>query len=336
MAQFDPSSFVGQDLEELVAFLQVVDQASLAVQWRRKIEWLISPKVKGGKLNDPVALPNHILFPDDMRTDIPENHPPISIPSIEIMKYLGGGQSGWVYAGKVKATGLLVAVKILRNDSGRDLAGFAANEAAIGSRLKHRNIMGVYDLRSVGNYWIILMELVAGQNLAALAKEIREIKRVYGLLCDALLHMGQVNIVHRDIKPENIILRRNDLSPVIVDFGLSVDIRICDLAQIKIAGSPLFMPPEAFDGIITTAFDAYSLGVTAAIAISGRGSELPSGFNQVFRQKRSGTFQKALLAMLEGMDSEISDWIIQLTETELDARHAGLDCGQAWGSGNAG
>ncbi len=317
----------GKDLE---AFLQKVDQESLASEWRGKVDWRERPKFMGGILDDPIALPSRYLFPDDIGTDLPKDHPPVSVPNVDILRYLGGGQFGWVYAAKVRTTGLVVALKVLRNDRGTDAPRTAANEAIMGAKLKHRNIMGVFDLRPIGRYWIILMELVLGDSLSSTTVQSDETRRVFGALSDAVHHMGQAKVVHRDLKPDNIVIRRTDRSPVIVDLGLSVDMNVFDPKDAGIAGTPLFMPPEAIDGVITNAFDAYSLGVTAATVVTGKHPQLPGGFRGPFGHKKSGLFRERLIAMLRETEQPVANWIGRMIEDDLPARLAALDDGRAW------
>src|SRR5262249_55158379 len=155
-------------------------------------------------------------------------------------------------------------------------------------------IMRVFDLRPIGQYWIILMELVVGNSLSSTTVQKDEIKRVFGSLADAVYHMGQSKVVHRDLKPDNIVVRRSDRSAVIVDLGLSVDTNVFDPKDARIAGTPLFMPPEAIDGVITNAFDAYSLGVSAAKVVTGSYPHLPGGLREMFDHKKSGLFREKL------------------------------------------
>lgn len=341
MTRFSPDAFVGRAAVELEAFFDKVDQDSLVLEWHGRVEWREQIKVQGGGgIDYPTEIPSWWwfpdVFPDHIGTDLPEDHPPISVPNVDILKYLGGGQFGWVYAAKVRTTGHVVALKILRNDRGSDTPRTAANEAIMGAKLKHRNIMGVFDLRPIGRYWIILMELVAGKNLTHAQIQSHEIEHILGSLSDAVYHMGQAKVVHRDLKPSNVVLRRTDRSPVIVDLGLSVDLNVIDPKDAGFAGTPLYMPPEAFEGLITTAFDSYSLGVTAAQVLTGESPIFPGRLNELYECKRSGSFREALVKMLQGTEEPIANWIGRMTENDLAARLAALDEGREWGKSRSG
>lgn len=51
-------------------------------------------------------------------------------------------------------------------------------------------------------------------------------------------------VMHRDVKPENIMLRNNEtMQPVIVDFGLSIDVDADDYIHYR-CGTPGYVAPE--------------------------------------------------------------------------------------------
>ncbi len=150
MTAFDPEVFVGKAAAELEAFLQGVDQDALASEWRDRVEWRQRPRVGGGMLDDPTRLQSRHLFPDDIGFDLPAEHPPVAVPNLDILRYLGGGTFGGVYVARVRTTGLIVALKVLRTDRGDDTPRSAANEALMGAKLKHRNIVRVFDVRPIG------------------------------------------------------------------------------------------------------------------------------------------------------------------------------------------
>ncbi len=174
------------------------------------------------------------------------------------------------------------------------------------------------------------MELVVGDDLSAAQVQSVEWKRIFGSLADAVHHMSHSNVIHRDLKPHNIIVRRSDRSPVIVDLGLSVDLQVFDPSDAGLAGTPLFMPPEAIDGVITNAFDAYSLGVTAAGVLAKDRPVFSGDMVQLFAAKKSGKFQEQLIASVSGTDGLMGTWIGRLTAHDATVRLAALDEGRAW------
>lgn len=325
---FNPDQFVGLPVAELEEYLRIANQAEVQKDWANRVEWREPFKFAGGMTDDPTLLQPLYIFPEDIGEDLPENHPPISVPNVDLIKYIGGGQFGWVYAGRVRSTGLVVAVKVLRDDRGSDTPRSAANEAMNAAKLHHRNIMRVFDLRPVGSCWIILMELVKGQRLSDVGVDTTNLKPLLGALSDAVRFMGASNIIHRDIKPQNIVMRQADSSPVIVDLGISVDLTVFDPPSTVIAGTPLYMPPEALVGTIDTAFDPYSLGVTAAEVATGRLPVPPGTFQDLFRHKQGGQFRQEIMGTLSAVNKPIAEWVSALldnsSEQRLSALHAGI------------
>ena len=200
----------------------------------------------------------------------------------------------------------------------------------IGARLSHRNIMSVFDVRPVGSFWIVLMEFIQGDRLTGIDLDDKSAKRCFGQLADAVHLMGQKLIVHRDIKPDNIVVRRSDGSPVIVDLGLAVDLSICAPKEFGVAGSPLFMPPEGFDGMVTTAFDPYSLGVTAFYVLTKGDRVQSKGMRELIDAKRSGEFARDLDMRLRGKSSALRSWIMDLINADQEMRRRALDNAIRW------
>jgi serine/threonine protein kinase len=102
-----------------------------------------------------------------------------------------------------------------------------------------------------------------------------EILSIGGALIQALAHITTLGIVHRDIKPANIMFRDDQITPVLVDFGLVRDLSRSSLTQSWLPmgpGTPLFAPPEQLNNakeMIDWRSDQFSLGVTLALAHLG-------------------------------------------------------------------
>jgi serine/threonine protein kinase len=259
---------------------------------------------------------------------LPEPPVEINIPDVKLEKYVGGGAQGLVYSGRVCSTGFLVAVKILRGDYVKT-GGTAAQEALLLARLRHRNIMRVFRFQPQDTFWVVIMELVQGSELARCRLTLDEARRCFIHLADALCTLAEARIVHRDIKPRNIVLRHEDHCPVLVDFGLAIDLAN-PLHQLKpaewIAGTPLFMAPEVFSGAQPDpAWDAYSLGVTAIRALSKDGLPGYHRGTELLQAKMTGTFDHKLLqsiAVLE--DVAFRHWCTDLIGADRSRRMAAV------------
>jgi serine/threonine protein kinase len=348
--EFRPSDFAGRPLQDLADFLEQPDTDALEHERGKFLGRTRPPRVRFAyeieigetfqglfeSSTQCLESSTQHLTRDRDDTHLPATHPPISVPNVDIVEYLGGGAFGWVYSGRVKTTGLIIAVKILRNDYFQRkelLSRRAANEAVICAKLGHRNIMRVFCLQPIGDFWIILMELVQGKSLADSEISPDGIKSCFQQLANALRTMGDMRIVHRDVKPANIVLRRLDASPVLVDFGLALDLSISDPADAGIGGSPYYMPPEAFRGQITPAFDAYSLGVTAFTVVKPDHSiPIQGGSEGLIRSKLSGEFHDCIERAFNDAKPILADWILKLVSLDVEVRLRALNDATLWSS----
>ena len=81
-------------------------------------------------------------------------------------------------------------------------------------------------------------------------------------VCEAIAELNQRHMVHRDLKPSNIVLTR-DGRVVVTDFGLACARPAAGMGKVGLAGTPAYMAPEMFDGVISAKTDVYALGMTA-------------------------------------------------------------------------
>src|SRR5215475_6630401 len=196
---------------------------------------------------------------------------------------LGVGGMGTVYRAGRLLIGDRVAVKVLHPDRMTDPHAVERfrREARIASRLKHPNVVKVYDFgvsREGLNYQV--MELAEGESLrsfvevhgrlpeTAAAEIIRQV-------CAALDEMHLLGIVHRDIKPENILLQTipGGLHVKVLDFGIAAlrDVKAGKLTRTgAVVGTPHYMSPEHCLGEeLDGRSDIYSLGIVLFEMLTG-------------------------------------------------------------------
>lgn len=202
----------------------------------------------------------------------------------EIIKEIGRGGTGSVHLAKDKRLDRMVAVKILELDNSLDeevikeiIQRFHKEARAI-ARLKHGNIVDIYDFGEEDGKHFMVIELLDGVSLAEklIKKEKLSIPEIIDIgiqLCDALEYAHKNNIVHRDIKPGNVILLK-DNKIKLTDFGIAQlgnDKLILTQAG-SILGSILYIPPEQLvdSRKVDKRADIYSLGVTLYQLFTGR------------------------------------------------------------------
>jgi serine/threonine protein kinase len=251
----------------------------------------------------------------------------VAVPDVTLEHLLGGGSQGLVYAGRVRSTGLVVAVKVLHHDYVRG-GSRAVREAEILARVRHRNVLRVFRVEQVGAFWVLIMEFLQGKDLAGTRLGADQARPCLVQLADAVRALGEGHIVHRDIKPANIVLRQGDSSPVLIDFGLALDLTAASAEdRAQVCGTPLFMTPDAFAGAAPEpSWDAYALGLTAVHLLGGDPIPYAStAWRTLVDAKVSGDFDRAVERCLDRLtDGPLRSWVAGLIGRDPAARLAAL------------
>ena len=140
-----------------------------------------------------------------------------------VLAELGRGGMGVVYAAYDPDLDRRIAIKVLRGRSDEGSAGSQRllREAQALAKLSHPNVIGVYDVGTVGDEVFVAMELVQGGTMRehAAGKTWREQLAAYIAAGRGLAAAHAAGLVHRDFKPENVLVGP-DGRPRVTDFGL--------------------------------------------------------------------------------------------------------------------
>lgn len=197
----------------------------------------------------------------------------------ELLAELGRGGFGRVYRVRDLHLERVVALKVLEPALTREPAAVERfrREAQLAARLRHPNVVDIYDIG--GRYGLIwyTMELVEGPNLAQLVERGGGLPREHVLQImraglSALAEAHASGLVHRDIKPENMLLDSAGALKI-TDFGLALALRGAGRfgGATSQSGTPQFASPEQLLGEkVDQRTDLYSLAAVAFYALMGR------------------------------------------------------------------
>jgi tRNA A-37 threonylcarbamoyl transferase component Bud32 len=217
-----------------------------------------------------------------------------TLGAYRVLEPLGRGGMAEVYKGYHPLLDRYVAIKVLHSHFSAD-AQFAERfqrEAATVAKLRHPNIVQVYDFGLHEGVSYMAMEFVAGVTLKERLSALRAssqpmtIVEAVGItreVASALDHAHAHGLVHRDVKPANILLREITLDgetlpdhdeAILTDFGIA---KILEGVQFTATGmsmgTPAYMSPEQARGDeVSTRADVYALGVVFFEMLTG---ELP-------------------------------------------------------------
>lgn len=219
----------------------------------------------------------------------------------KIEKVLGQGGFGITYLAIQSGLGRKVAIKefFLKEICGRDESTYSVmthvdpatmgrfktkflKEARTLMSFNHPNIVHVYDCFEENNTAYYVMEYVEGSTLSEILRQGGTMNEQTAVgyvrkVAEALNYIHSRNINHLDVKPGNILLRRQDLEIVLIDFGTAkhYDTATGGATTMTQAGySQGYAAIEQYRqggvGTFTPETDIYSLGATLYKLITGQ------------------------------------------------------------------
>lgn len=196
----------------------------------------------------------------------------------EVVKCLGAGSMGLVYACKHRELAHTVAVKVLFPEVAQDKVAAARfkNEIFASYNVSHPNVVRAYDYIRDGDLVAYSMEYVGGGDLADRINSeagyipIPEIIQLLIQMCSGVQSIHDAGIIHRDLKPENILLS-SDGNVKIADFGIARTGQGPKLTEHGgVVGTIDYVSPEyMLNSQVDWRSDIYALGILAYEMITG-------------------------------------------------------------------
>ncbi|HLL81038.1 MAG TPA: tetratricopeptide repeat protein [Longimicrobium sp.] len=233
-----------------------------------------------------------------------------------ILRSVGQGGMGIVYAAYDPELDRKVALKLLRPDAGdastvSEGRARLLREAQAMARVSHPNVCAIFDVGMLDDQVFMAMELVEGTDLShwlrAKERTWRDILRVFMEAGQGLAAAHSVGLVHRDFKGANVLLGKDGRARV-TDFGLARrvvsntrdlepsisfeafarttgDSAVTQLGVV--VGTPQYMPPEQYLGNVPDArSDQFSFCAALYWALYGKRPFDPAQVAEAARQMR--------------------------------------------------
>ncbi len=255
-----------------------------------------------------------------------------SIGRYEIIRPIGSGSQGAVHLARDPVLDRFVAIKVL-NGSSSELNSLSDDgtplEARISSKLKHPNIVPIFDAGQHNGDPYLVFEFVEGTTLAEQLKtqgkmSIEDAVPVIAAVLKALAAAHESEILHLDLSPRNILID-SDKVPRVMDFGLAQYVNFTHQSSETVTGTLRYMAPEHFlNKPLGPWTDVFALGGTFYQMITGEHAMKGMTVEQVQLQIISANVDYDLLKKIpHGV--EFIRFLQGALERDREGRYA--DCG---------
>jgi serine/threonine protein kinase len=197
----------------------------------------------------------------------------------ELRKVLGRGAQSTVWLAFDPRMEREVAIKVMRGGSGSDTQALTQwlDVARSVGRVKHPNIVPVYEADIQDNQPFLVFEYIAGTTLDQALKQRgamapHEAVALMMDVLDAVAVAHAAGVIHRDLKPSNVLIDAAGRARV-MDFGIAARVRDANSTEPVVpgGGTPGYLSPEAANGAAPAAsMDVFSAGVVLAEMLTGK------------------------------------------------------------------
>lgn len=147
----------------------------------------------------------------------------------KVLYLIAGGSFARVYRAENKETKRVVALKVLRSRYSGDptQVDHFCREGMVGVKLRHPNIVPVYEVESKGRTHFLVMEFVEGHSLRDFVKLRKRLTPIEATkiaidIASGLSYALERGVSHRDLKLTNVLVSSKGQAKL-VDFGLAAD-----------------------------------------------------------------------------------------------------------------
>jgi serine/threonine protein kinase len=255
--------------------------------------------------------------PGECTMDLPQRGAPRLVAGEQLGQYvlleqLGEGGMGQVFKARHVLMDRTVAIKVILGKFFNHPAivqRFLREIRALG-RLDHPNIVRAQYADQVGDTHFLVMEYVAGTDLARMVRErgplpVAQACTYILQAATGLQHAHEHGLVHRDIKPSNLLVADAPLAPRGGGVGGEGQVKLLDLglavfheeqpaageltASGQVMGTADYMAPEQWENThaVDIRADLYSLGCTLYHLLTGDAPFTGAGYSSMLQKMKA-------------------------------------------------
>ncbi|MFO0939440.1 MAG: serine/threonine-protein kinase [Pirellulales bacterium] len=261
---------------------------------------------------------------------------PFTLGRFLLIRYIGRGGMGFVFAAIDLRSTAQVAIKMMRRGDGWSVFRFIEEFHWL-SQLSHPNLVRLYDAYAEGDARYFSMEFVDGKDIRYWYRDIKSkfsdhlstLIQSLAQLASAIHFLHMQGVIHRDIKCSNVMITPRGRT-VLLDLGLAI--RESDQNDFErplegdaMPGTFVYMSPEAYNNHrLSTASDWYSFGVTMFELLAGDVPRISVEKQDDSGKRRVFEYQPAQLRkQLGDLPAELAEMCIALLNPDPNFRPAG-------------
>jgi serine/threonine protein kinase len=232
---------------------------------------------------------------------------------------VGRGGIGDVWRADDLVIGTAVALKLIPATAPAARERFL-NEVRLARQITHPNICRVFDVGESGGWVFYSMELVRGEDLAALLRRVgrlpsEKVVDIARQLCAGLSAAHARGVLHRDLKPANVMI--DDEGVVrLSDFGIAIP--RSDASLHLHTGTPGYMAPEqrAPGELLSERTDLYSLGLVLYELLVG---------HHALKDRNRNTLPPSPSTLVPNIDVRLEQVVMQMLAADPADRPASAE-----------
>jgi eukaryotic-like serine/threonine-protein kinase len=212
------------------------------------------------------------------------------IGRFEVLGELGRGAQSTVYLGFDPQLQREIAIKTVhfsKPDSAQNKV--LLDEARTVSKLRHPNIVPIFEAGEENGDLYLVFEYVPGKNLGEFLRDSGALSPVKAAsimrpILDAVSHAHGLGIIHRDLKPSNVLLDEHN-TPRVMDFGIAARLDVPSESADEYTGTPAYMAPEYIERHeVGERSDVFSAGLVFFELLAGRRAVEGGNIFQIMHQ----------------------------------------------------